>query len=124
MFKKKPLVHENPNIEIINPSLWAVRFSLIPMIPQISYKPDPECRLETLPGQLSPDGIMLLNKDYRLYERIRKTTLIAMGLNDRVLKKEIAEFSKVPAKNPGHVIYLYCLRAEVERRKLKKGGTA
>lgn len=124
MFKKKPLVHENPNIEIINKNLWAVRFSLIPMIPQISYKPDPEDKLETLPGQLSPDGIMLLNKDHRLYERIRKTTLIAMGLNDRVLKKEIAEFSKIPAKNPGHVIYLYCLRAEVERRKLKKGGAA
>lgn len=28
------LKHENPNIEIINKDLWAVRFSLIPMIPQ------------------------------------------------------------------------------------------
>ena len=34
------LKHENPNIEIINKNLWAVRFSLIPFIPQISYKPD------------------------------------------------------------------------------------
>lgn len=32
------LKHENPNIEVINKYLWAVRFSLIPFMSQISYK--------------------------------------------------------------------------------------
>lgn len=45
------LKHENPNIEVINKNLWAVRFSLIPFIPQISYKPDPSVPLEQVPGQ-------------------------------------------------------------------------
>ena len=44
------LKHENPNIEVINKNLWAVRFSLIPFIPQISYKPDPSVPLEQVPG--------------------------------------------------------------------------
>ena len=52
------LKHENPNIEVINKNLWAVRFSLIPFIPQISYKPDPSVPLEQVPGQFGPDGIM------------------------------------------------------------------
>lgn len=46
------LKHENPNIEVINKNLWAVRFSLIPFIPQISYKPDPSVPLEQVPGPL------------------------------------------------------------------------
>lgn len=50
------LKHENPNIEVINKNLWAVRFSLIPFIPQISYKPDPSVPLEQVPGQFGPDG--------------------------------------------------------------------
>lgn len=36
------LKHENPHIEVLNKNLWAVRFSLIPFMSQISYKPDPE----------------------------------------------------------------------------------
>lgn len=59
------LKHENPNIEIINKNLWAVRFSLIPFIPQISYEPDPDVPVDQVPGQLAPGGLMILNKDYR-----------------------------------------------------------
>lgn len=43
--------HENPHIEVLNKNLWAVRFSLLPYIPQISYKPDPSIPLEQVPGQ-------------------------------------------------------------------------
>ena len=50
------LKHENPNIEVINKNLWAVHFSLIPLIPQINYKPDPSIPLEQVPGQFGPDG--------------------------------------------------------------------
>ena len=50
------LKHENPNIEIINKNLWAVRFSLIPFIPQISYKPNPSIPLEQVNKQFVIGG--------------------------------------------------------------------
>lgn len=61
------LKHENPNIEIINKDLWAVRFSLIPMIPQISvtHKEGTTANdLNELELTFTPDGIMILNKDH------------------------------------------------------------
>lgn len=75
------LKHENPNIEIINKNLWAVRFSLIPFIPQISYKPDPSVPLEQVPGQFGPDGIMILNKDFKHFELVKKATEAVIGLH-------------------------------------------
>lgn len=125
------LKHENPNIEIINKYLWAVRFSLIPMIPQLSYKPDPEVPLEQLPGQLTPDGLMILNKDFKFYEKMLKITKTVMKMKDRVIRKEIIEMGKAPVNNPVGVMYQYCLKAELERRRVrkesiwgKKGGVA
>lgn len=38
----------NKNIEIINSYLWAVRFNLIPLIPEIDYKPDSEKLYESM----------------------------------------------------------------------------
>lgn len=59
------LKHENPNIEIINKDLWAVRFSLIPMIPQISvtHKEGTTANdLNELELTFTPDGIMILKQ--------------------------------------------------------------
>ena len=116
------LKHENPHIEVINKNLWAVRFSLIPLIPQISYKPDPEIPLENLPGQLSPDGIMVLNKDFKFYEKMRQISLTVMKMKNQVILKEIVDMGKVPANTLVHVLYQYGLKAELERRKAKNGG--
>ena len=68
------LKHENPNIEIINKDLWAVRFSLIPMIPQISvtHKEGTTANdLNELELTFTPDGIMILNKDHKFYDLFR-----------------------------------------------------
>lgn len=116
------LKHENPNIAIINENLWAVRFSLIPLIPQINYKPDPEVPLEHLPSQISPNGILLLNKDFKWYEILQKDSIIAMKLTTKQIKKEISKKDRIPAKTPAAAVYQYCLKAELERRKVKKGG--
>lgn len=112
--------HENPNIEIINGNLWAVRFALIPLIPQISYKPDPEVPLADLPGELTPDGLMILNKDFKFYDKLLKITQNVMKMKDRVIFKEIIEMGKTPANNAVHVLYQYSLKAELERRRVKK----
>ncbi|MGI5962481.1 MAG: hypothetical protein ACOX7N_02045 [Lawsonibacter sp.] len=112
--------HENPNIEIINGNLWTVRFALIPLIPQISYKPDPEVPLVDLPGGLTPDGLMILNKDFKFYDKLLKITQNVMKMKDRVIRKEIIEMGKAPANNVVHVLYQYSLKAELERRRVKK----
>lgn len=118
------LKHENPNIEIINKNLWAVRFSLIPFIPQISYEPDPDVPVDRVPGQLAPGGLMILNKDYRQYERVKRATISAMSLKPRQINKELDALAHDPVNSPMQVIWRYCLLAELERRKVKKGGVA
>lgn len=117
---KNMLKHENPNIEIINKYLWAVRFSLIPFIPQISYKPDPSVPLEQVPGQFGPDGIMILNKDFKHFELVKKATEAVMKLKNRQIKKELDSLHHFPQNQPLQVIYRYCLLAELERRKVVK----
>lgn len=114
------LKHENPNIEIINKYLWAVRFSLIPFIPQISYKPDPSVPLEQVPGQFGPDGIMILNKDYRYFEIVKKGAESVMKLKTRQIEKELNSLRRSHSNQPLQVIYRYCLLAELERRKVVK----
>ncbi len=116
------LKHENPNIEIINENMWAVRYSMIPLIPQLSYKPDPEVPVEHLPSHLFPNGVLLLNKDFKWYEILKKYSIFVMKLTTGKIKKEITKKGRVPAKTPADVIYQYCLKAELERRKIKKGG--
>ena len=101
------LKHENPNVEIINKYLWAVRFSLIPFIPQISYKPDPAVPLEQVPGQFGPDGIMILNKDYRYFEIVKKGAESVMKLKTRQIEKELDSLRRYHANQPLQVIYRY-----------------
>lgn len=122
------LKHENPHIEILNENLWAVRYSLIPLIPQINmvHKDGTEAlpmdELIKLPCQYGPDGIMLLNKDFRWYDTVRKTMLDVMKMPMWKIKKEISRFGRRKADTPQKIIYQYCLQAETERRKIKKGG--
>ena len=114
------LKHENPNIEVINKNLWAVHFSLIPLIPQINYKPDPSIPLEQVPGQFGPDGIMVLNKNFKHFELVKRTTKAVMKLKPRQIRKELDNLGRFPANQPLQVVYRYCLMAELERRKVVK----
>ena len=121
------LKHENPNIEIINKDLWAVRFSLIPMIPQISvtHKEGTTANdLNELELTFTPDGIMILNKDHKFYDLFRKCAVSAMKLKPRQIRKELDDLAKTHSYQPLPVIYRYFLMAELERRKIKKGGAA
>ena len=114
------LQHENPNVTILNEHLWAVRFGLLRYIPQISYKPDPNIPLEQVPGELSPDGIMILNKDHKYYTYFRQAAISAMKLKPRQIEKELDTLHLFPTNQPRQVIYRYCLMAELERRKVVK----
>ena len=65
----------NKNIEIINKKLWAVRFSWLDFIPEISIKPDPTAPIEEEPGRITNDGLMILNKDHQGYLRLRTANI-------------------------------------------------
>lgn len=77
----------NKNIEIINDNLIAVKFSMIPWIKEIEWKPDYSIPLEEQFGSISEDGVLILNKDYRGYKLISKEILKIMKNTDRKLIK-------------------------------------
>lgn len=123
------LKHENPNIEIINANLWAVRFSLIPLIPQISIahkngtKTLPMEELMKLPCQFGPEGIMVLNKDFRWYAAVRQIMMAVMKMPPWKIRKEISRSGRERVDTPQKIIYQYCLQAEAERREQRKEMT-
>ena len=119
------LKHENPNIEIINKDLWAVRFSLVPLIPQINiiHREDtPAADLNKLELTFSPDGIILLNKDCKWYELFKKAMISAMKLKPWQIRKQLAARSPKEDRSPMQIISRYCMTAELERRRIKAGG--
>jgi hypothetical protein len=102
-----------------------VRFSLIPLIPQIDliHKEGTEATdMNELELTFTADGIMVLNKDHKYYDLFRKAAVQAMRLKDRVIRKEYSSLCKQNLTQPLPVVYRYCLLAEIERRKLVKGG--
>lgn len=118
--------HENANIEVLTENLWAVRFSLIPLIPQLNliHKEGTDTLstsdFRDLPCQFGPDGIMVLNKDFRWYDTVRKTMLKVMRMSTWKIVKELSPAALRAADTPQKVIRQYCLQAETERRKQRK----
>lgn len=119
------LKHENPNIEIINKDLWAVRFSLIPLIPQlnITHREGTEAaeNFNDLELTFTPDGIMVLNKDNKYFPMFRDAAVAAMKLTNGQIRKALGMMERNPPNKPFTVIYRYVVMAEKERRKIKKG---
>lgn len=116
---------ENANIEVLAPDLWAVRFSWISMIPQIKFTRITDTPLNKIPGQLSPEGVIVLNKDYLLYEDIKRLFLAAVKMSNRTLKKEVAKVQKIntDAKTITGLslnLWKFAVLMENERRKIKK----
>ena len=120
------LQHENPNIEIINPNLWAVRFSLIPLIPQISFNPKFDVPLNNVPGQISPSGVMVLNKDFILYPDFKKMYHSVMRMKNRELRQQHLKMWKAEVDTDTisglmQNLLKFALQIETERRSRKKG---
>ena len=111
----------NKNIEVINCKLWAVNFSLIPYIEEVSYTPDPNYKPYTEIGRmLDNQGVILLNKDHAGYQLSKKFLLEAMGYSNirlkRIAKRQQIKKSKNPIDLLAHATY----RVELERREKSK----
>ena len=111
----------NKNIEVIAPDIWAVRFSLIPFIVEIDYKPDSSVVAYEEPVRVSNDGIIILNKDNQLFEILKSQFPKTMKKKDKQLKKELNYLKLVKNKTDYHWIYLGMIETEMQRRLKRKG---
>ena len=111
----------NKNIEVINPDLYAVRFSLIPLMSDIDYKPDNEVPAYEEPLRVSNDGVIVLNKDNQLFEILKSQFPKTMKKKDKQLKKELNYLKSAKNKTDYHWIYLGIVEAEMQRRLKRKG---
>lgn len=115
----KPL---NPNIEIINPDLWAVRFSFIPYINEIDYKPDDKIAAYKEPGRITNDGLLIINKDYAGYPILKDLFPKLMKKKDRKLVKELNNALKAANKTEWENLYASMIQVEMERRIKRRKG--
>ncbi|MED3553997.1 hypothetical protein [Cytobacillus praedii] len=111
----------NKNIEVINDNLWAVKFSLIPYIPGIDYKPDTTIPAFMEPCRLAEDGLLLLNKEHQNYSLLKDSFQKLAKKNYTWLKKEVKRGSRIRSKNEVQTFYYNMIHIELERReKLKR----
>jgi hypothetical protein len=111
----------NKNIEVINLHLWAVRFHLIPLIPEIDYKPDSEIPEYEEFGRVINTGVLLLNKDYKGYHIFKEWLPKIMGKTDKQISKEIKAGQALINKSDWEMIYLLMLQVELDRRAKERG---
>lgn len=112
----------NQNIEVINNHLWAVKFSFIPFISEIEYKPDPEFPAYKEPARLLSDGLLILNKDDPNFEIWKHLFQRLMKKTDKQLKKELKKSQLLGEKTIWQKIYADGIQVEVERRLKERGG--
>lgn len=115
----------NKNIEVINEKLWAVNFSLIQYIKEISYTPDPYYEAYKEFGRMLDDkAVVLLNKDHAGYQLTKQFLLKAMRYSNSKLKRKIKQLSGIKYKTPIELLSNATYMVELERRekmKLLKG---
>lgn len=110
----------NKNIEIINDNLIAVKFSMIPWIKEIDYKPDGVIPAHEEFGRVTSDGVLLLNKDYPGFKIFKEWMPKLMKKNDKQLKKEIKAGKELNNKTDWQTAYSAMLQVEFERRLKEK----
>ena len=61
----------NRNIEVINPYLWAVKFSWLSWISDITIERNPNIPPERELARTTKEGILILNADFPHYEQAK-----------------------------------------------------
>ncbi|MCC5910150.1 MAG: hypothetical protein JJT76_06900 [Clostridiaceae bacterium] len=106
---------------MINENLWAVKFSHIPYIKEIDYKPDDTIPQFEEPARITSEGLLILNKDHPGFSLYKDMFAKLMKKSDKQLKKAIDSSKKIKNKNKHEVLLSTLLQVEEERRnKIKK----
>lgn len=111
----------NNNIEVINKHLWAVKFSLLPFIQEIDYKPDPEVPAYEEFGRVTNDGLLILNKDYPGFRILKDLLPKLMKKKDKQLNSEVKKLLDLKNKTDWQNAYAAMLQVEMERRVKERG---
>lgn len=112
----------NPNIEVIAPNLYAVRYSYIDWISDIDITVDPSIPLIEEPGRITKDGVMVLNKDHPGYLVLKNCFLVLQKKKDKAIKQLVQESNKVKHKTEIQNLHHFMLQVELERRAKQKKG--
>lgn len=113
----------NPNIEVINNKLWAVKYTYLPYIQEIDIVPDKNISLYEEPGRIAPGGLMILNKDHPGFKILKDLFPRLMLKSQRQLKLEMQNHKALKNKTDYQNLYFAMLQVEKERRlKERKGG--
>ena len=111
----------NTNIEVINPHLWAVKFSWLPWISDISIELDSSIPIEHEIYRIIPKGIMVLNMDNEMFPLYAEQFPIFQKKKLKELKHKRDILEKVASRNFGQELYLAIVLAELNRREIMKG---
>ena len=110
----------NKNIEVINKHIYAVKFSLIPLIPDIgSTNLDIDERLEF--ARYTSDYRVILNKDYPAYPIVLKRMKKIVQMKDHELDFSINYLRTANQNDPIRTLYRILIEFEIERRNRMKG---
>ena len=108
----------NKNIEFIIPGkLAAVKFSYIPFIGEIEYKPIDEIPAYTEAGRVTDGGMILLNKDRPGYKMLKQIFMCVVPLSHRQLSKRHSKLASKQQRSLLDDLNLLCVEMEQERRK-------
>lgn len=112
----------NHNIEIINSKLWTLKFSLIPFIKEINYrdKASDDMPMYEEPCRITNEGMIILNKDNRLYNIIKPRIIEAMKLKDKKLNKKLESLKQIKNMSPVQLSYAFAFQIEFERREKER----
>jgi len=121
LIERGDLTSMNQNIEVINKHLWAVKFSFLPYISEIDYKPDDEIPAYEEFGRVTNEGLLILNKDYPGFRILKDLLPKLMKKKDKELIKEIKASQALKNKSDWQNVYAAMLQVEAERRKKERG---
>jgi hypothetical protein len=105
----------NKNIEVINNSLWAVRFSYVPQIAELGYTGDLN-GLEAA-AAFTDDGKLVLNKQHEIYPTLKAMMLRIMPNSDQELAAKV-DVIQSKEHDSYDRFYMFVLNTEIKRRTI------
>ena len=109
----------NRNIEVLASNLWALKFSYIPFIAEIEYTPLEGVQKYEEFGNITPDGILLLNKDNRGYLYVKNIFLDLTKMNAGRLKRLKQKLEVKAQRDTQEEVLFWCVSSEIIRRKIR-----
>ena len=106
----------NPNINIINPHIWAVRFSWLDWIQDIQIERNPAIPPYKEMARTTKEGIIILNIDFQYYHRAKAGFLELQRRSLRQLNESWDALHSLQNKNAIQIMYQAMLTLEIDRR--------